>query len=139
MLRRARAANELHGSGFFFFRDHHLSAYPALHRDPFNPDPFFQRKQFGLSLGGSIRKDRAFFFGSFERLDQRGVVSTELLTPEFASLSGIFPSPTYVNQFSVRTDFQLNEKELMFVRYSHEGSFSYSPEDGYPSTWPRQT
>ena len=45
-------SNQFHGSGFFFFRDHHLSAYPALHRDPFNPDPFFQRKQFGLSLGG---------------------------------------------------------------------------------------
>ena len=44
-------SNQLHGSGFFFFRDHHLSAYPALHRNPFNPDPFFQRKQFGVSLG----------------------------------------------------------------------------------------
>ena len=132
--------NQLHGSGFLFFRDHHLSAYPALHRNPFNPDPFFQRKQFGMALGGPIRKDRFFFFGSFERLDQRGVVSTELLTPEFAALSGIFPSPTYVNQFSGRTDFQLNERQSMFVRHSHEGSFSYAPAgDLYPSTWPRQT
>jgi hypothetical protein len=135
--------NQWHGSGFLFFRDHHLSAYPALHRDPFNPDPFFQRKQFGLSLGGPIRKDRAFFFGSFERLDQRGVVSTELLTPEFAPLSGIFPSPTYVNQFSGRTDFKLSARQLMFVRYSHEGSFAFAPAPFgggvYPSTWPRQT
>jgi hypothetical protein len=61
--------NELHGSGFYFFRDHSLSAYPALHRDPFNPDPFFQRQQFGVSLGGPIRQTRAFFFASFERLD----------------------------------------------------------------------
>lgn len=96
---------------------------------PFNPDPFFQRKQFGLSLGGPIRKDRAFFFGTFERLDQRGVVSTELLTPEFAPLSGIVPSPTYVNQFSARTHFQLAEKHFVFLRYSHENSFSYA-EDG---------
>src|SRR5207247_4924213 len=132
--------NQLHGSGFLFFRDHHLSAYPALHRNPFNPDPFFQRKQFGMALGGSIRKDRDFFFGTFERLDQRGVVSTELLTPEFAALSGIFPSPTYVNQLSARTDFQLSKSQLMFVRYSHEGSFAFAPGDGgtYPSTWPRQ-
>jgi len=135
-------SNQLHGSGFLFFRDHHLSAYPALHRDPFNPDPFFQRKQFGLSLGGPILKDRAFFFGSFERLDQRGVISKEILTPEFASLSGIFPSPTYVSQFSGRTDFKLSEKQLMFVRYSHEGSFAFAPAPfggEYPSTWPRQT
>lgn len=132
--------NQLHGSAFFFFRDHSLSAYPALSRDPFNPDPFFQRNQFGLSLGGPIRRERAFFFASFERLDQRGVVSTELLTPEFAPLSGIFPSPTYVNQFSGRVDFQLSEKQSMFVRHSHEGNFSYAPVgDSYPSTWPRQT
>lgn len=134
--------NQLHGSGFFFFRDHHLSAYPALHRDPFNPDPFFQRRQFGLALGGPIRKDRVFFFGTFERTEQRGVISTEILTPEFASLSGIFPSPTYVNQFSGRTDVKLSEKQLMFVRYSHEGSFAFAPAPfggGYPSTWPRQT
>ena len=135
-------SNQLHGSGFFFFRDRHLSAYPGLHRDPFNPDPFFQRKQFGLSLGGRIRKDRVFFFGSFERLDQRGVIGTEILTPEFAALSGIFPSPTYVNQFTGRTDLKLSEKQLLFVRHSHEGSFAYAPAPfggEYPSTWPRQT
>ncbi len=129
--------NELHGAGFLFFRDHHLSAYPALERDPFNPDPFFQRRQFGLALGGPIRKDRAFFFGTFERTEQRAVVSTDLLAPDFAALSGIYPSPTYVNQLGVRTDFKLSESQSMFVRYSHEGSFSYAG-DGYPSTWPRQ-
>ncbi len=132
--------NELHGSGFFFFRDHHLAAYPALHRNPFNPDPFFQRKQFGLSLGGPLHKDRAFFFGSFERLDQRGVISTEFLSSDFAWLSGIYPSPTYVNQISARTDLMLNSSQSLFVRYSHEGNFSYAPFGSlYPSTWPRQT
>lgn len=130
-------SNALHGYGFLFFRDHHLSAYPALERDQFNPDPFFQRRQFGLALGGPIRRDRAFFFATFERTEQRGVVSTDLLPPDFAALSGIYPSPTYVNQFSARTDFQLTQKQQMFVRYSHEGSFSYSG-DGYPSTWPRE-
>ena len=33
--------NRLHGAAFYFFRDHKLSAYPALDRDPANPDPFF--------------------------------------------------------------------------------------------------
>src|SRR5215469_17116167 len=130
--------NQLHGSAFFFFRDHHLAAYPALHRNPFNPDPFFQRKQFGLSLGGPLHKDRAFFFGSFERLDQRGVISTEFLSSDFAALSGIYPSPTYVNQISARTDIMLNQAQSLFARYSHEGNFSYAPFGAlYPSTWPR--
>ena len=58
-------SNQVHGSGFLFFRDHHLSAYPALHRNPFNPDPFFQRKQFGVSVGGPIRKGPRFFLRHF--------------------------------------------------------------------------
>ena len=69
--------NEFHGSGFFFFRDHNISAYPALKRpdDPsaFNPgfnnpalrdslvDPFFARRNTGLNIGGPIKKDRLFF------------------------------------------------------------------------------
>jgi hypothetical protein len=137
--------NQLHGSGFYSFRDHHLSAYPGLKRDPFNPDPFFQRRQFGLSVGGPIRKDRAFFFGTIERNEQRGVLSTELLTADFAPLSRITPSPTYVSQFSVRGDFALTDKHSLFLRHSHEGSFSYGPTTlngvgirAYPSAWTRQ-
>src|SRR5262245_644400 len=37
-------SNDVHGSFFQFFRDHKLAAYPALNRDPLNPDPFFQRR-----------------------------------------------------------------------------------------------
>src|SRR5439155_4848027 len=44
--------NQLHGSAFLFFRDHNMAAYPALRRDPFYPDPYFARKQYGFSLGG---------------------------------------------------------------------------------------
>jgi len=138
-------SNQLHGSGFIFFRDHHLSAYPGLNRDPYNPNPFFQRRQFGLSLGGPIRKDRAFFFGTFERNEQRGVVSTELVTPDFAPLSRIVSSPTYVDQLTLRADFQLSKMETMFMRYSHEGSFSFTPKvfngvvtAASPSAWARQ-
>ena len=35
--------NQYHADVFYFFRDHNLAAYPALHRDQSNPDPFFQR------------------------------------------------------------------------------------------------
>jgi Carboxypeptidase regulatory-like domain len=34
--------NDFHGSASYFFRGHNLSAYPALARDPANPDPFFK-------------------------------------------------------------------------------------------------
>jgi Carboxypeptidase regulatory-like domain len=137
--------NQFHGSAFAFFRDHHLSAYPGLSRIPSDLDPFFQRRQFGVTLGGPIRKDRAFFFGTFERNEQRGVTATELVTPDFAPLSRIGPSPTYVDQLTFRSDFQVSDREFFFVRYSHEDAFSFAPitvngvvTATYPSAWARQ-
>ena len=137
--------NEFHGSAFVFFRDHDLSAYPGLTRDPSDPDPFFQREQYGVALGGPVHRDRAFFFGTFERNEQHGVIATKLVTPDFAPLSRIVPSPTYVDQLTFRTDFQLSDRESLFVRYSHEDSFSFAPTtvngvvtSTYPSAWVRQ-
>src|SRR5712692_4493708 len=37
-------SNTFHGSGYYFYRDHHMAAYPGLRRDPVNPDPFFARR-----------------------------------------------------------------------------------------------
>ena len=53
--------NDLHGGAFYFFRDHNLAAYPALQRDLTNLDPFFQRRQFGLYLGGTDPPGPAVF------------------------------------------------------------------------------
>lgn len=102
--------NDFHGSVFYFYRDHNLAAYPGLGRDQSNPDPFFQRQQFGYRLGGPIWKDRAFFFTSYERNDQRGVLSIQPRTSEFAPLGGIFPSPFLGNQFNLRLDVRFSQK-----------------------------
>ncbi len=138
--------NQLHGDAFFFFRDHHLAAYPALTRNSLNSDPFSQRRQFGLSAGGPIRKNQAaVFFASFERNEQRGVGTTKLLSPDFTSFSRITPTPTYVNQLSVRADSRIRQRHAAFIRYSHQDisafGISYLTAAGakaYPSAWTRQ-
>ncbi len=134
--------NELHGSGFYFFRDHTLAAYPALKRDPANSDPFFQRRQFGFALGGPLRRDQVFFFGNYERNEQRGVVATTLLVPEFAHLSRITPSPYFGNQISLRVDGRPSKAHTAFIRYSHDGVRAIGPPTtqptAYPSFWFRQ-
>ncbi len=58
-------SNDLHGSGFYFFRDDSLSANNKLTgaKTP------FRQHQYGASLGGPILKDHLFFFGAAERLD----------------------------------------------------------------------
>ena len=116
--------NDLHGTAFYFFRDHNLAAYPA-------PKPrsrrlrihsFSAALQFGIALGGPIRHDRLFFFGSWERNEQRGVVDTTLVGPYLAHLSRITPSPFFGDQLSIRLDDRVADNHTVFVRYSHDGN-----------------
>jgi hypothetical protein len=135
--------NDLHGSAFYYFRDHKLSAYPGLQRDPADPDPFFQRQQFGLTVGGPIRRDRLFFFANWEHNGQRGVATSTLFGPDFAHFSSITPTPLLENQISFRLDDRLSSKHTLFVRYSHDGSRAFAAVTGgattvgntYPSNW----
>src|SRR5262249_45891670 len=82
--------NDFHGSGFFYFRDHNMSAYPYLQRDPNQPDPFFARRQSGYWLGGPVKKDKLFFFSSLEHNNQTGVFSA-------------FPGDPYFSHFAQNT------------------------------------
>src|SRR5499426_1338338 len=68
--------NEYHGSGFGYFRDHNMSAYPTLNRLDNNPDPFFRRLQAGFALSGPIIKNKLAFFTNLERLNQSTAYST---------------------------------------------------------------
>ncbi|MBA3567765.1 MAG: TonB-dependent receptor [Pyrinomonadaceae bacterium] len=133
--------NDFHASVFYFYRDHKLAAYPGPRREQGNLDPFFQRQQFGFRLGGLIRKDRAFFFTSYERNDQRGVLSIQPRTSEFAPLGGIFPNPFLGNQFNLRFDVRFSQKHNAFVRYTHDGNNVFGPSGGLnnslPSGWSR--
>ncbi len=60
-------SNQFHGEGFDFYRDQKFDS-----RNYFNPPPapqsVFNRKQFGVNLGGPIVTNRMFFFGSYEGL-----------------------------------------------------------------------
>src|SRR6267142_3415436 len=60
--------NQLHGSAFGFFRNSALDARNFF--DAPGGVPPFHRNQYGGSLGGPIVKDKTFFFGSFEGLNQ---------------------------------------------------------------------
>src|SRR5215469_3005373 len=56
--------NGLHGSAYGFFRNASLDAYdPYLAGAPKQRDDF---KQFGGSIGGPIKKDKLFYFGSYD-------------------------------------------------------------------------
>ncbi|MFA6125192.1 carboxypeptidase regulatory-like domain-containing protein [Sphingomonas sp.] len=62
--------NEFHGEVFGQYTDKGLSEKAYFDKRNNRPEPAFKRKQYGISLGGPIIKDKLFFFGSFEGNDQ---------------------------------------------------------------------
>jgi hypothetical protein len=62
--------NQFSGEVFEFFRDDSLDARNAFNQPPAKKSPF-QRNQFGAALGGPIRRNRTFFFATYEGLRQR--------------------------------------------------------------------
>ena len=133
--------NEVHGSAYFFFRDHNISAYPALQRDPQNTDPFFARRQSGGWFGAPIKKDKVFTFTSYEHNNQRGVFSVLPSDPAFRNFATIGRSPYDGNQVTQRFDWRINQKHNAFLRYSHDGNSSFAPRGGGAllSSWVNNT
>jgi hypothetical protein len=99
--------NQFHGSAFEFFRN---SALDAKNYFDFadRPIPPYRQNQFGATLGGPIKKDRLFFFLSYEGLRIRQSLTLTTTVPTLAmhngNLSGIdpgtglqFPQVTTVN------------------------------------------
>src|SRR6266481_2310379 len=72
--------NSPHGSFYEFFRNDVLNAHPYTFSPV--PKPAFKQNQFGGTLGGPIRKDKTFFFASYEgRRVVQGVVSQPVTVP----------------------------------------------------------
>jgi len=67
--------NQFHGNAFWYFRNESLNAKEYFEQhdvfgDPVNREKApFSANQYGATLGGPIKKDKTFFFVSFERAD----------------------------------------------------------------------
>ncbi len=134
-------SNDWHGSVYYYFRDHNLAAYPALARNPINPNPFFARRNPGATLGGPLKKDKLFFFFNYEYMNQVQALTIQSTDPAFLPLIGTYGSPYLAKNISVRIDDRLSNKHSLFVRYSHDGNsgFGQSLQFGDPSNWARNT
>jgi hypothetical protein len=114
--------NNFHGRLFFLNRNEDLSARNAF--SPINPE--FRQYQFGATLGGPIKKDRAFFFSSFERLTlrQNNIVTIRDASVAAARRQGFVlnngPSPFGINTstFLLRTDWRVNANDNLYIRYN---------------------
>jgi hypothetical protein len=62
--------NAFHGEAFGQYTDKSLSQKAFLDKRNNRTEPAFERKQYGISLGGPIIKDKLFFFAAYEGNDQ---------------------------------------------------------------------
>ncbi|WP_344691711.1 TonB-dependent receptor [Sphingomonas cynarae] len=69
--------NEFHGEAFGQYTDRSLTETNYLDRINNRVKPAFERKQYGVSLGGPIIKDRLFFFAAYEGNDQDRALSVD--------------------------------------------------------------
>src|SRR2546422_6633714 len=59
--------SEYHGTGFFFLRNEALNSNEFFANAQNTPKPMIRMGQYGFEMGGPIKKNKTFFFGSIQR------------------------------------------------------------------------
>lgn len=120
-------SNNYNGSLFFFDRNDKTSA-----RDVFVPfKPPYSQYQFGATIGGPVKKDKIFFFSSFERLtiSQNNFVTLSNDTVAAANRvgfnnvkNGAVPFGLGTTSVLARIDAQLTPNDRLYLRYNFGGN-----------------
>jgi outer membrane receptor for ferrienterochelin and colicin len=138
--------NEFHGSAHYFGKFDALSAdyshdFASGGTSSFEPD--FSQNQFGLTFGGPIIKDRAFFFIAYDQQvykdTKQKTRQTELSAadPNFAVLSayvdtafggalngefGSIQRTNDANALLAKVDFRFNQRNNLSIKYNYTNS-----------------
>src|ERR1051325_1801744 len=119
--------NDYHGLASIFFRNNVFDSSNSL--DPLETEaPFLQRWDYSLALGGTIVKDKVFFFGSGERIRENRELNfvPPPGTPQIAlDFENQFDNPSRI--FDTRGFFKLDEQ---LGRHSLSQSVSYTNGNG---------
>jgi len=146
-------SNEFHGDGYEFLRNSDMDANNFFNNANGVSRTPSRNNFFGGTVGGPIRKDRTFFFASFEGLRQRVGVNANGRVPSLAAraeaspaiqpLIDEYPLPTGPDNgddtadyfatatnlvgetdFSARLDHRFSGSDDFFARYSFSDSLS---------------
>jgi carboxypeptidase family protein/TonB-dependent receptor-like protein len=82
-------SNQLHGSAYEFHRNDALDARNFFDLPGAKPD--FRRNQYGVTLGGPLRRDRTFFFVGYEALRERLGRTLSTFVPDENARQGLLP------------------------------------------------
>ncbi|MGI8836941.1 MAG: TonB-dependent receptor [Pyrinomonadaceae bacterium] len=133
--------NRFSGSVFEYFRDESLNARNPNLVAANRLRPPGQINQFGGTIGGPIKKDKAFFFGAYEgqrsNLPNPVVLRSlpfapasviTLLTPKVASYNIDRVQDTYL----IKTDFNINDRNQLWVRFNQQNFTGTNLENSGP-------
>jgi hypothetical protein len=151
--------NQFHGTLFDYFRNDVLDANDWFADHNGLPKPAERQNDFGGVFGGPIRREKTFFFLSYEGLRLRQPLVAETIVPDRASrqaagaalqsflnafpipngvalgngtaqLNASYSNPSSLDAFSVRIDHVLNEKLILFGRYNYAPSQAAERQTG---------
>jgi len=82
--------NEVHGSAFEYHSNQHLKAWPESVPPGQSQKPMLVYNQFGGTIGGPIKKDKLFYFVSYEGSHDHRNVQRKVTVPTDAMKAGDF-------------------------------------------------
>ena len=137
-----RGSNQFHGSAFGLFRDTSLD---TDEKDAdgtggsTNSHPNYTRQQFGGSVGGPVKKDKAFLFFAINR--EREHQSLQEDTQAFAQLKAAqsffgsldspaasIPRPFYETRYNGRADWTFSKRESAYLAYNSQANNSLNDQ-----------
>ncbi len=116
--------NALRGTGYGYFRDDALDSTDSISKSQGLTNPPFFRRQWGGSVGGPIRKNRTFFFGTAERqnYERTSVTSSDA---QIAALLGLSAASGEINavdtyiKLTGKVDHNLGNNSQLILRYDY--------------------
>jgi outer membrane receptor protein involved in Fe transport len=132
-------SNNYHGSAFGFFRDQALNADQKVANGDgttSSANPPYSRQWFGGSVGGPIKKEKAFGFFAYERqrehtsLAESPLAFSELslVTSLGAQPAATVPTPFFENRLNGRLDFIINPKHSAYLSVTTQANNSLNDQ-----------
>src|SRR5262245_56931458 len=133
--------NQWHGSAFEYFRDESLNSNTPILTARGAKRPKSQINQFGGTVGGPIKKDKAFFFATYD--GQRSTIPNVVDPPNFSAQPanvqtllgpklGTYNIGRDQNVYMVKSDIRLNNSNLLVLRFNQQNFTGNNNENGGP-------
>ena len=133
--------NQWHGSAFEYFRDESLNSNTPILTARGAKRPKSQINQFGGTVGGPIKKDKAFIFATYD--GQRSTIPNVVDPPNFAAQPanvqtllgpklGTYNIGRDQDVYMVKSDIRLNTSNLLVLRFNQQNFTGNNNENGGP-------